>query len=479
MLEDSTQQNAAIVNTVLAISGALLFTFWAITRSSSNGAPKGCRMLGLPLDQSNLSDEYDPKWVDGVPAPSTDAQGRPAWRVKALFTYPIKSCAGIELDIAHVVSTGFLHDRQFCFAENVKSTQASQIDRCASGENQSTNWVARTLRNSGFNKLALVRPEIWVPDPSAPGYTPDLEQVKSQGVLVVYYPHIGRNILHSALLGIGICLGLIPCETSFHIPLKPPPDQETTYSLTPVKIWKDSPLAYDYGKHIPDSFHRFLACSGTEQRRENGRITLFRVCSSSHREIFRNAPRKKDLGFQPTTGFADAYPIHLLSLSSVRDVAARCAIAIPHLSIRRFRANVIIQGPGAFAEDDWKRIRILPSSTSTSSSSSSSSSLNGILREGKRDTEGTIIHTVCRTIRCKLPNVDPDTGVRHPAEPDATLRSYRRIDPGETRYACLGMQGVPAVQEFQIRVGDAISVLETGEHVYIKMLAPGEIVEGV
>lgn len=33
--------------------------------------------------------------------------------------------------------------------------------------------------------------------------------------------------------------------------------------------------------------------------------------------------------------------------------------------------------------------------------------------------------------------------------------------------------------ESQIRVGDAVSVLETGEHCYIKMLKPGEVVEGV
>lgn len=32
--------------------------------------------------------------------------------------------------------------------------------------------------------------------------------------------------------------------------------------------------------------------------------------------------------------------------------------------------------------------------------------------------------------------------------------------------------------EFKLRVNDRISVLETGEHFYIKMLAPGEKVPG-
>jgi hypothetical protein len=41
------------------------------------------------------------------------------------------------------------------------------------------------------------------------------------------------------------------------------------------------------------------------------------------------------------------------------------------------------------------------------------------------------------------------------------------------------MQLVPALPEFVIRVGDEVGVLETGVHRYIKMLAPGEKVEGV
>lgn len=125
------------------------------------------------------------------------------------------------------------------------------------------------------------------------------------------------------------------------------------------------------------------------------------------------------------TGFADAYPIHLLNMASVRDVAANCADEIPELSVRRFRANVIIQGPGKFVEDEWKRIVIGGSS---------------------EDADGVEIYTACRTIRCKLPNVDPDTGVRHPREPDRTLKRYRRIDAGDLTNACLGMQCVPAVR---------------------------------
>jgi hypothetical protein len=41
------------------------------------------------------------------------------------------------------------------------------------------------------------------------------------------------------------------------------------------------------------------------------------------------------------------------------------------------------------------------------------------------------------------------------------------------------MQLVPAVEEFRVCIGDEVVVLERGKHRYIKMLAPGEKVEGV
>lgn len=367
-----------------------------------NGRPRGCRKLGLSPSQSNLNDEYDPQYTQGV-------YGQASWCIKALFTYPIKSCAGVELGVADVVPTGLAYDRQFCFAECVQSSE---------GEMQ---WTAKTLRDRRFNRMALVRPEIWVPDPLATDYASDLVEVKSEGVMVVSFSRVVPNgTVHPLLVNLGMVLGIIPREYSFTVPLSPPPDRMALYPSIPVKIWKDCPVAYDYGQHIPKSLRAYLG-SGSDD--SNTRLSLFRVNPSHHREIFRCAPSKDELGYQTTTGFADAYPIHLLNLASVRDVATRCAADIPRLSIRRFRANIIMQGPGAFAEDHWKRIVV-----------------------GDDRDSGVEIHTVCRTVRCRLPNVDPDTGIRHPSEPDRTLKSYRRIDRGDLTNACLGMQLVPAAQ---------------------------------
>lgn len=391
--------------------------------------PKGCRRLGLPPGKSNLHDEFDPKYSSGV-SPTKKDGDLPAWRIKALFTYPLKSCGGIELQTSDVVPTGLKFDRQFVFAEH-----------------GTEGWNTRTLRNAGFQRLALIRTEIWVPDPSARDYDPSLPEIKSQGIMIISYPRPQpQGRVKMTCQKVGMAVGILRCRYSFQVPLLPSQASVSEYPLLPVKIWKDKPLAYDYSALVPPSLHTYLGFSPSASP-----LALFRASPDHTRQIFRNAPRKESLGFQPNTAFADAYPIHLLSLSSHRDIAARCAYAIPKLSIMRFRANIIVQGPSAFAEDHWKRISV----------------------------GGVEIHAACRTVRCKLPNVDPVTGVRHPAEPDRSLKSYRRIDDGDRTNACLGMQLVPAIEEFVMGVGDEVAVLETGVHRYIKMLAPGEKVEGV
>lgn len=396
----------SIILSILSLLPLIILTRLYLHQESRK-TPPGCRRLGLSPAQSNLHDEYDSQYTQGVPEGQHDATGQPAWRIKALFTYPIKSCGAIELHTTDVVSTGLAFDRQFCFAEYAPP---------AAGDDG--HWTARTLRDRRFNRMALVRPEIWVPDPTMDEYTTNLEEVKSQGVMVISYPRVYPGLLTK----LGMALGVVPREHSFQVPLSPPPDRAASYPCLPVKIWKDSPVAYDYGQHIPQSLREYLSPGSGSGSGSGPLLTLFRVNASHHREIFRCAPRKDDVGFQTVTGFADAYPIHLLNLASVRDVAARCAADIPRLSIRRFRANIIIQGPGAFEEDHWKRIVV----------------------GSKRD--GVEIFTVCRTVRCRLPNVDPDTGVRHPSEPDRTLKRYRKIDRGDLTNACLGMQLVPAVQ---------------------------------
>ncbi|PGG95944.1 hypothetical protein AJ79_09799 [Helicocarpus griseus UAMH5409] len=434
--------------------------------------PKGCRKLGL-RNCSNLGDENDYGTNGRRKRDRQSTTGNDKIRIKSLLAYPIKSCAAVEFNIASVVGTGMAHDRQFCFAEYVETPAAAESQGEKQQDKPTGQWVFRTMRDGKYSKLALIRPEVWVPDPSSPTYSPKRPEVRSKGVLVINYPRIPRGTgLKPLLTSIGMKLGLCSREESFHVPLQPPPSDDSaanSYPSRSVRIWKDCPIAIDYGSLLPPSLIAFLDSSRP--------VSLFRINPNHHRNVFRCAPRKEALGFQPTTGFADAYPLHMLGLASVREIAERAKYAIPKLSARRFRPNIILEGSKAFEEDAWKRIRLVPGSAAGSKMMMRSKQLeaeqghkqNGTVKGNDEDgDEGIEVYTACRTVRCRLPNVDPDTGIRHGVEPDKTLKSFRCIDPGDLKNACLGMQCVPAIQEFTLRVGDELEVLETGEHFYIK-----------
>jgi uncharacterized protein YcbX len=105
-----------------------------------------------------------------------------------------------------------------------------------------------------------------------------------------------------------------------------------------------------------------------------------------------------------------------------------------------------VSGTRPFAEDAWK-----------------------IIRSGNLD-----YHVSCRTTRCDLPNVDPLTGIKDRQEPYRTLKQIRgNIDKGAGAHPVLGMQMVPLVDDAkasqEIRVGAEMKVIETGEHLYIRM----------
>lgn len=113
------------------------------------------------------------------------------------------------------------------------------------------------------------------------------------------------------------------------------------------------------------------------------------------------------------------------------------------LNALRFRANIYITGPPAFHEDDWAKAKIASPS----------------------DSASTTYHISCRTTRCKLPNVDPESGVADRNEPMTTMRKYRVIDEG-SKSACLGMQITP-LEDGEVKVGDHVEVLEIGKHHFL------------
>lgn len=409
-----------------ALVTAIIYFSWV---SKQENDPKGCTKLGLRT-LSNLADEHAECYSEG----SRQNHGTNRWRVKSLWIYPVKSCRGVELSQGTVISTGMQYDRQFSFARLQGGFPASSnmTDPAAGDE-----WKWKFITQRERPQLAQLRTEVWVPDPSLSTYSPDQANVQSSGVVIIKFPI--EDGLWGWMSDVSVRLGGRAFERSLQVPFNPTEKQikEQGYPKEKMTIWKDSPPSLMIASTTPSrsspvmkELSRFLNISGS--------LGLFRV--ADEREVYRCAPRKEELGYQSMVGFQDAYPLHILNLASVRDVGKRLIKGSPRLSALRFRCNILITGPEAYDEDNWKRIKI-----------------------GESE-----YYVCCRTARCGLPNVDQITGVRDKTEPFQTLRSYRAIDPGAGKNACLGMQMVPALEGSTIKVGDLIEVLETGEHYYLK-----------
>ena len=395
--------------------------------------PRGCRKLGLRI-RSNLADEHDPQYAKGVENPP---EGETIiGRVKSLWIYPVKSTRGVELNRGDVIPTGFAYDRQFAFAELKSKFPMSTIDETP--KEGIHTWTFLTQRQ--FPKMARIKTEIWVPDPSSPTYSQQEANVQSGGVLVMRYPWI-RDGFWGRMDQLATFLGREP-HHSVHIPFNPTSEQieANGYTANFMKIWKDYPESLCIGSTNSPSPPDYLS----ELRyflHVSNPLALFRIPADKPRQVFRNAPKKEELGWQPVVGFADSYPLHILNLASIHNVATELPKDAPKLSILQYRGNIIITGPRAYHEDDWKRIKI-----------------------GEYE-----YYVTSRTGRCKLPNVNQITGVAHGAEPDKTMRNFRCIDKGAPKVACLGMMLVPVEQKAVIKVGDAVELLETGEHFYLKL----------
>ncbi|KAL6717270.1 hypothetical protein ACLMJK_005185 [Lecanora helva] len=321
------------------------------------------------------------------------------------------------------------YDRQFSFAQLISKFPVG-IDENADTKAEYT-WKFITQRT--FPAMANIKTEIWVPDPA---YSEEHSNVQSEGIIILRFPfHREKSEWWAKLF---MWLGS-KNERVVSIPFNPTKEQIAAngYTIENMEIWRDNPPSLriastkDEISWIQD-LQSYLGITN--------QLALFRVCLDHPREVHRCAPRRERLGYQSTVGFQDAYPLHILNLASIHNVAKKMEPGAPSIGARNFRPNIVIVGGDAFDEDSWKRVRV-----------------------GKYE-----YYVACRTVRCLLPNVNPATGIRHGSEPNRTLKAFRRIDEGDSKNACLGMQMVPALEESQIHVGDTVTVLETGEHFYIK-----------
>ena len=400
----------AIIGIILALT---------IAATAPQPYPRGCRKIGLgPTSRSNLDDEYDYDERGLHNRANSLPKDKRRITIKALFSYPIKSCKGVEFPAAEFNETGLPYDRQFCFAEYIERAASSEADSTGKEVAPEGRWDARTLRDGKFSAMTLIRPEIWVPDPNSPTYLPDAPEVQSNGVMIVHFPRQTSNPFIKLAMAIGVC----DPEESFRVPLDPPED-DLKYPRLPVRIFKNVTTGVSYATHLPPTLSKFLQTTKP--------LSLFRsLPPSDHPRYVRGNTTGKieaELGFEPVRAYADEYPLQFQNLGSVRALAKKIETSIPRFSVRRFRPNVVLEGCDAFFEDNWTKVRVVSGSD-----------------QKKKNSNGVLIHVCCRTVRCRLPNVDPDTGIRHAVEPDKTLRATRAIDPGAPGGGCLGMMMVPA-----------------------------------
>ena len=459
-------RSPAVLLTILAIAGPIfleVFKNRVLPTGPAKDRTAGCFRLGL-TKRSNLQDQ-DKRVADGPGRGDNQSSKSTKPRIKALFTYPIKSCHGVELAASEVGVTGLKYDRLFTFAQS-KSLSNGGADNASNSEKQ--EWSFITQRE--FPRLALLRPELWAPDsrrekerrangdankegtPAAENEKRDIEDWAANGGCVIF------RFRHKPSFN---PLGLRTEIITIQLPLAPTAARATkrAYSLEELNIWKDCPTAINMSSEIAaDDFMKLKTFLGVKNT-----LSVFRVDDSNRRAVMRSLPKDKpDEQFK--VGFADAFPMHILSLASIQSVYAEQPDKEKrkYLDARRFRANIYVTNTPAFDEDSWKRITVgrcikLPANPA---------------RKSKQieETNGEY-HIACRTARCKLPNVHPETGVKDNNEPFSTLARTRQVDEGAKPHPCLGMQMIPLFQQGILRVGDEVDVLERGEHVYEKMFA--------
>jgi uncharacterized protein len=126
--------------------------------------------------------------------------------------------------------------------------------------------------------------------------------------------------------------------------------------------------------------------------------------------------------------FADGYPLLITTTASLDDLNLRLAKPI---GMDRFRANLIVEGAAAWAEDTWRSLRI----------------------------GGLTFRVVKPCARCAIPSLDQLTG--EALEGNEPLRSLAQFHRASNGGIIFGQNLIPDAIG-PVRVGEAIEVLETG-----------------
>ena len=177
-----------------------------------------------------------------------------------------------------------------------------------------------------------------------------------------------------------------------------------------VNIWKSKGVhAIDQGDESAQWFSDWLGVS----------VRLVHVADGYKRRLNPEYASSAE----DHTGFADGYPILIISEASLLDLNSKLISPLP---MNRFRPNIVVQNCEPFAEDTWKRIRI-----------------------------GSVEMALVKPCpRCVVTTIDKET-LEKSKEPLKTLATYRNQADG----AMFGMNVIP-LNEGEVKVGMSVEVLE-------------------
>lgn len=164
-------------------------------------------------------------------------------------------------------------------------------------------------------------------------------------------------------------------------------EPSTDARVLTVQVWSDTVQLAAIDPEVDAFFARFL-----------GEPVVLATNAPGFRRV-----RTKSVGTF-TVGMADGYPLLICNEASLADLNSQLDTAAV---MARFRPNIVVAGPAAYAEDDWQDFTIGEGGEGDT----------GALRLSKGD--------LCD--RCVLINVDPATGQKS-KEPLATLIRTRTID---------------------------------------------------
>lgn len=177
-----------------------------------------------------------------------------------------------------------------------------------------------------------------------------------------------------------------------------------------IRIWDDTCTATDCGDEAGDWLSKFL---GVQSR-------LVTMGEDFERQVSPKYSTQRD-----QVGFADAFPVLLISSASLRDLNERLDLPVP---MNRFRPNLVVSGCEPFAEDNWKRIAI-----------------------------GSTTFTIVKPCaRCTVPTVDQMTATTGD-EPLSTLSTYRR---GEKNAVFFGQNLVNHQKSGEVVLGSEVQILQ-------------------